>query len=599
MKLSDYVIKKLERFGVCDVFLLAGGGIMHLLNSVAQSKTIHKYYTLHEQGAGFAADGYAQCSNKMGVVFATTGPGATNVVTPLASAYIDSTPLLVISGQVKTSDITSIPGVRQTGAQEVGIIEIVKTITKYAVTVTKPETIGFELEKAFYLANHGRPGPVWIDIPLDVQAADINPDNMQLFMPDLHEKTTSSSVLNEGTHTIYEMLRSAQRPCILAGSGVFLSGAMTDFRKLIACLKIPALTSQRVHRIFHDNDNRYYYGNVGRIAPRYGNYILQNSDFLLSIGSGLRYYLTVFDEEHFAFNAKKAVVNVSAAEIEKLRMPVDASVVCDAKLFIDELLKCYKAADNKTFSMKPEWLAYCDRMRAKYPVENEPLPHDDGMTDGYQTAWAIKKYSREDDVFLASPSAFCYTYNLELKGTQDYVCPMGLGSMGTALPAAIGACVAAKGRRVIVGEGDGSLQHNIQELALLKKYHLPIKLFVDTNGGYRQIYTMQTAHFKGRLAGCTPESGIEFPDLQKIASAYDLAYLRIERAEDTESVVKQALSNEEPMVIEVVSNLKTEFVPNIKSRMDNDGRMLTAHLEDMYPFLPKAEHTENMKISMQ
>lgn len=598
MKLSDYVVQTLRENGVRDVFLLAGGGIMHLLDSVAREEKIRKYYTLHEQGAGFAADGYAQCSNRLGVVFATTGPGATNVVTALGSAFIDSTPMLVISGQVKTADMTRITGVRQTGAQEIGIVPIVESITKYAVTVMEPLRIRYGLEKAIYLAKHGRPGPTWVDIPLDIQSAEIDPAALEGYVPSAEEQSTEKNQQEESVvvEQIAAALACAERPAILIGSGVFLADALDDFRVLAAELRIPVLTSQRVKRAFHVGDDRYYFGNVGRIAPRYGNYTLQNCDFLLSIGSGLRYYLTVFNEERFAPRAKHAVVNISQPEIDKLRMPVDYAVTMDAKDFIARFRTVWNEKGYRS-SMTDAWISYCDAMRTKYPVRNDVIPHDDGLSDGYLTTYAIEKYARHDDVFLASPSAFCYTYNMPLHGRQDYVCPMGLGSMGTALPAAIGACVAAEGRRVIVGEGDGSLQHNIQELALLHHYQLPIKLFVDTNLGYRQIYTMQNTHFHGRLAGCTRESGIEFPDLQEIARAYHLDYYRIENAEVTDAVVARALANDAPAIIEVLSNLKTEYVPNIKSRMGVDGKMQTSALEDMFPFLPEAEHRANMRIS--
>ncbi|WP_313990614.1 thiamine pyrophosphate-binding protein [uncultured Selenomonas sp.] len=596
MKLSDYVIQKLRDNGVRDVFLLAGGGIMHLLDSAAREDAINKYYTLHEQGAGFAADGYAQCSNRLGVVFATTGPGATNVVTPLGSAFIDSTPMLVLSGQVKTADMTTIAGVRQTGAQEIGILPIVESITKYAVTVKDPKRIRYELEKAIHLATHGRPGPVWLDLPLDIQAAEVDPTALEGYTPLLEQTDALHDEQIDTIARIAQGLARAERPAILIGSGVFLADALDDFRALAAELRMPVLTSQRVKRAFRRGEDRYYFGNVGRIAPRYGNYTLQNCDFLLSIGCGLRYYLTVFNEERFAPHAKHAVVNIAQPEIDKLRMPVDYAVTMDAKEFIAHFRTIWRESGRKA-CMTDKWLAYCDEMRAKYPVRNDVIPHDDGLSDGYLTTYAIEKYAKDDDIFLASPSAFCYTYNMPLRGRQDYVCPMGLGSMGTALPAAIGACTAAGGRRVIVGEGDGSLQHNIQELALLHHYRLPIKLFVDTNLGYRQIYTMQQTHFGGNLAGCTVESGIEFPDLREIARAYHLDYYCIESAEMTDAVVARALADDAPAVIEVLSNLKTEFVPNIKSRMGADGKMQTSALEDMFPFLPEEEHRANMAIS--
>lgn len=588
MKLSDYVIKFLEEKRVKDVFLLSGGGIMHLLDSLAKNDHINKYYNLHEQASGFAADGYAQYANKLGVVFATTGPGATNVVTSLASAYIDSTPMLVISGQVKRETITKVPEVRQTGAQEVGIIPIVQSITKYAVTVMEPNDIRYILEKAVYMATSGRPGTTWVDIPLDVQSAEIEPETLRGFCPQEKHIEISASDLAD----IYKLLSEAKRPCILAGTGVMLSGAREEFAAMANQLHIPVVTSRRARRLFHRGNDRYYYGSAGGVAPRFANYVLQNSDCLLVLGSGLRYYLTAYNEENFAPNAKKIMVNVHKAEIDKLHMDVDKAVVADAGNFIRAFMEYCK---TNALAKCDEWLAYCDKMRAKYPAINEILPHDDGLTDGYLVTKYINQYAKDDDVFVASPSAFAYGYNVyDLHDGQDYIVPVGLGSMGTGLPCAIGACIASGKKRTIIGEGDGSLQHNIQELALLREYNLPIKVFIDNNNGYRQIYTMQQTHFHGRLAGCNPESGVGMPILQKIAEAYGLKYYCIAHDTETEDIVKEALSDDEPAIIEMMSSPATEFVPIIKSRMGKDGKMISSKLEDLYPFLPEDEQKANM-----
>ena len=588
MKLSDYVIKFLEEKQVKDVFLLSGGGIMHLLDSLAKNDHINKYYNLHEQASGFAADGYAQYANKLGVVFATTGPGATNVVTSLASAYIDSTPMLVISGQVKRETITKVPEVRQTGAQEVGIIPIVQSITKYAVTVMEPNDIRYILEKAVYMATSGRPGTTWVDIPLDVQSAEIEPEKLRGFCPqDKHVEIGASDLAD-----IYRLLSEAKRPCILAGTGVMLAGAREEFAAMANRLQIPVVTSRRARRLFRRGNDRYYYGSVGGVAPRFANYVLQNSDCLLVLGSGLRYYITAYNEENFAPNAKKIMVNVHKAEMDKLHMNVDKAVVADAGSFIRAFMEYCK---TNALAKCDEWLAYCDKMRAKYPAIKEILPHDDGLTDGYLVTKYINQYAKDDDVFVASPSAFAYGYNIyDLHDGQDYIVPVGLGSMGTGLPCAIGACIASGKKRTIIGEGDGSLQHNIQELALLREYNLPIKVFIDNNNGYRQIYTMQQAHFNGRLAGCNPESGVGMPILQKIAEAYGLKYYCIAHDTETEDVVKEALSDDEPAIIEMMSSPATEFVPIIKSRMGKDGKMISSKLEDLYPFLPEDEQKANM-----
>lgn len=588
MKLSDYVIKFLEEKRVKDVFLLSGGGIMHLLDSLAKNDHINKYYNLHEQASGFAADGYAQYANKLGVVFATTGPGATNVVTSLASAYIDSTPMLVISGQVKRETITKVPEVRQTGAQEVGIIPIVQSITKYAVTVMEPNDIRYILEKAVYMATSGRPGTTWVDIPLDVQSAEIEPEMLRGFCPQEKHIEISASDLAD----IYKLLSEARRPCILAGTGVMLAGARKEFADMVNNLHIPVVTSRRARRLFRRGNDRYYYGSAGMVASRFANYVLQNSDCLLVIGSGLRYYLTAYNEGNFAPNAKKIMINVHKAEIDKLHMNVDKAIVVDAGYFIRALQGYCK---THAMASCDDWLVYCDKMRDKYPAIKEILPHDDGLTDGYLVTNYINQYAKDDDVFVASPSAFAYGYNIyDLHDGQDYIVPVGLGSMGTGLPCAIGACIAAGKKRTIIGEGDGSLQHNIQELALLREYNLPIKVFIDNNNGYRQIYTMQQTHFHGRLAGCNPESGVGMPILQKIAEAYGLKYYCIAHDTEAEYVVREALSDDEPAIIEMISSPATEFVPIIKSRMGKDGKMISSKLEDLYPFLPEDEQKANM-----
>ena len=589
MKLSDYVVEFLRRREVQDVFLLSGGGIMHLLDSLAKEDRIHKYYNLHEQASGFAADGYAQYANKLGVVFATTGPGATNVVTSLVSAYIDSTPLLVISGQVRRDTITTLAGVRQTGAQEVGIIPIVESVTKYAVTVMDPADIRYVLERAVYTALHDRPGTVWIDIPLDVQAAEIDPSSLRGYKPEEKAAAVNAEDLKE----IAAMLAAAKRPVILAGTGVMLAGAREAFVQMVNELRIPTVTSRRARRLFHRGDDRYFYGSAGMVAPRYANYVLQNADFLLVIGSGLRYYLTAYNDENFAPHARKVMVNIHAPEVEKLRMTVEKTIIMDAGAFIaafSDLCRTCKMPDWQG------WIAYADEMREKYPALSEVIPHADGLTDGYMVTKYINQYAGTDDVYVASPSAFAYSYNVyELHDRQEYICPVGLGSMGTGLPCAIGACIASGKKRTILGEGDGSLQHNIQELALLRQYDLPIKIFIDSNNGYRQIYTMQQTHFAGRFAGCTPESGVGMPNLRSIAEAYGLDYYEIVCADETEEIVRRALAGDAPAIINMVSSPAVEFVPIIKSRIGADGKMISSKLEDLYPFLPEEEQRRNME----
>ena len=592
MKTSDYIVSFLQKNSVKDVFLLAGGGIMHILDSLAQNTGINECYNLHEQASGFCADGYALFTGKTGVCIVTTGPGATNTVTAVASSYIDSTPIVYISGQVKTSDISKIPGVRQTGAQEVDIVSIVKPVTKYAVTITHADEIRYHLEKAFFIANHGRPGPVWLDIPLDVQGGHIDETKLKSFDPtaegfELPQKPDDATIAK-----VYQLLEKSKRPVIMVGSGVRLSHAENILLQLVSELRIPVVSSRRMRDFMKNDNDEMYFGCVGVLPHRYANYILQNSDFMLSIGSGLRYYLTAYNEENFAPWAARVIVNISDAELEKLNMNDSLKITSDAKTFIEAML-CYH---DKSQPDRSKWFDYCNEMKRKYPAVLEFSPENEEKVNPYQVAHYIGKYMHDTDILVPSPSSFAYVFNVpHIHGRQRVISHIGLGSMGTALPEAIGACVAS-GKRTIVCEGDGSLQHNIQELSLLRQYNLPIKVFVDVNAGYRQIYTMQNTHFSNRLAGCTPESGISFPDLKLLAKAYGLKYCRIDSVHVMEQQVKEALSDDEPVIIEMVTDFDMEYLPVIKSKMNADGSMQTPSLEVLYPFLSEDEHRYNMRV---
>ena len=593
MKLSDYIVSYLENQGINDVFLLSGGGIMHILDSLAQSKSINRYHNLHEQASGFCADGYSLYSGKLGVCIVTTGPGATNTVTALASSYIDSTPIIYISGQVRTDTISTVPGVRQTGAQEADIVSIVKPITKYAVTVIKAEEIRYHLEKAFFLAQHERPSPVWLDIPLDIQAKQIEPELLVGFEPIKEGFGSLNKLEIDSEKQIISMLNNAKRPVLMIGSGVRLAHAEEQLLQLVQKWDIPTVSSRRVRGMLKNENEKYYFGCVGSLADRYANYILQNSDFMLSIGSGLRYYLTAYDESNFAPKANRVVVNIDAAELEKLNMSGALKVKCDAKQFIEAMLQntdCYR-------NERVDWWNYCNSMKNKYPSADVFRPTDFETVNPYKVAEYIGLYMHDNDILVTSPSAFAYTFHIpRIHAKQRVISHIGLGSMGTTLPEAIGACIASKSR-TIACEGDGSLQHNIQELALLKQYNLPIILFVDSNKGYRQILTMQDTHFNGRHAGCTKESGISFPDLKTLAQAYGLRYLRIDSSGVMEARVREALADNDPKIVEMITTMEMEFLPIMKSKMGADGAMQTPSLELLFPFLPEEEHLENMRIS--
>ena len=612
MKVSDYIVSYLEKNEVKDVFLLAGGGFMHILDSLAQNPNINKYYNLHEQASGFCADGYSLYTGKIGVCFVTTGPGATNAVTSVLSSYIDSTPIIYISGQVKTSSISTIPGIRQTGAQEADIVSIVKSVTKYAVTITKKEDIRYHLEKAFFLAKHNRPGPVWLDIPLDIQSSQLDDEqlldkkqSLKTFDPIAKGFTSAPEPDSKIISEICRKLKQAKRPVIMAGSGIRLAHAEKAFLQMVRKLQIPVVSSRRVRDLLRNDDDALYFGCVGSNPNRYANYILQNSDFMLSIGSGLRYYLTAYNDAGFAPKAVRIAVNIHEAELEKLQMKDMIKVVSDAKYFIEAINEAISPdtddhQQKNSQTNKTQWLNYCNKMKQTYQDRFEYKPKNSDIVNPFMASNYIYQYMYDTDILVTSPSSFAYVFNPSLvRGSQRIISHIGLGAMGTTLPEAIGACVASGKRRTIACEGDGSLQHNIQELAMLTQYNLPIKLFVDSNQGYRQIYTMQSAHFNNRHAGCTPKSGISFPNLELIAKAYGLNFIKIDNGNDMEKKIKEALSDNEPTIIEMITTMDTEYLPVVKSKMNPDGSMQTPSLEMLYPFLPDAEHQENMEISKE
>ncbi len=582
MKVSDYVIHFLEEHHIKDVFLLSGGGMMHLLDSLARS-TIRPFYNLNEQATSICADAYAQYTNDLSVCMVTTGPGGTNAITGVVSAYQDSTPMLVISGQVKTADLAP-EGVRVYGAQEVNITKIVEPVTKYAVTVKCAEEIRYHLEKAVYLATNGRRGPVWIDIPLDVQASDVDPETLKPYEPEEVFQEEFEEKLNH----MLESLQAAKRPVLLLGHGVVASGEMETARKLCQLMKLPILTTWRAKELFRE-DNPFYFGEPGSQAPRYSNFVLQRSDWLLVVGSRLDWSLTAFNEPGFAPNAQKYIVDIDKPEMDKLNIQFAEKIHSDAGRFLKAMYKKVRES-GCPFSDQTGWLKTCGEWKKQYPIYNEKQNVESTGVWGYDFAKVLTKHASEKDVFVASPTGrVCIAMNLgvALRGEQRFVAPRGLGSMGYALPSAIGACIASGYRRTICFEGDGSLQHNIQELQLIVTYHLPIKLFIYNNGGYSSIYGMQGNHFNYRLAGCTAESGVVLPSTQKIAQAYGITYDCITDSTVLEEGVARVLSNDEAIICEVMGDIRFEEIPRTQTRVHEDGTITSSSMEDLYPFMGK------------
>ncbi len=616
IKLSDYIMQFVAKTGTRHVFMLPGGGCMHLVDSLGSNKKIKYVAVLHEQAAAIAADAYAQYTGAIGVVLVTTGPGGTNTITGVAASWIDSTPVLYLSGQAKRNDLMKGRGVRQMGVQEVDIISLVKPITKYAVTIMDPMTIRYHLEKAVYLANTGRKGPVWLEIPLDVQGAMI--DEGKLRGAGVWQKKEGRRVgglegrqdrdrgaevgrlrsedrrLKKQINKTIDLIKKAERPVILAGNGIRAAGAINEFVKLAEKLKIPVLLTWRAADFMPDS-HPLYFGRPGAVGQRAANFIQQNADLLITIGARLDLPQTAFDHANFAKKAKKLIVDIDKNEITKLNFENKIHVVEDAGKFIKAL-----SGVNILFfkrNEKKNWLEFCRSMKEKYPVP-DPLSvkTEKRYINTYSFIDTLSGLMKGNEILVPGSSGSCAEITMQTikvkKGIRILNNP-GLGSMGFGLPAGIGACIAS-GRNTLSIVGDGGLQHNIQELETMKRLKIPLKLFVFNNNGYGSIKMMQNRHFKGRSVACNPESGLTLPSLAKLAKAYGLKYRRINKMLNLRREIIEVLKSKGPVICELFVNPVQETIPRISSRLLPDGKIISMPMEELYPFLDKAEVSVNM-----
>jgi acetolactate synthase-1/2/3 large subunit len=596
IKLSDWVFRAVARLGVKHVFMLAGGGAMHLNDSLGQTREIEYVCVSHEQAAAMAAESYAKVTGGLGVCLVTTGPGGTNAITGVAGGYLDSTPMLVISGQAKRSDLKGQTGVRQMGVQEVDIVSMVTPITKYAVTVMEPADIRYHFEKGVHLAMTGRPGPVWIDIPLDVQGATIEEASLRPYDPaeDRIDGLASPGEIARAAERAIALLNEAHRPVVLIGNGVRLAGARDATRLLVDRLGVPVLTTWPAHDMVPD-DHPLMAGRPGPLASRGANFTLQNADFLLAIGARLDLVVTGYAPKLFARAARKVMVDVDAAELRKLHGTIDVPVHADAGAFVAEMTRqcgSVKPVDRQAWDAR--WRAW----RTKYPIVR---PEYRGLADGVSTyvfAEAVSHATAADDVIVSGSSGsgielFCLA--VRLKEGQRLFLTTALGAMGNGLPGLIGACLANGRRRTIGVDGDGGLQLNIQELETARRLGLPIKLFVLSNDGYASIRTSQSRYF-GRLAGADATSGVTLPPLDRMAAAFGLPYARIDHDRDLGARVRELLDAPGPVVVEVMTPREEPRAPSLSSMRKPDGSMVSKPLEDLAPFLPRDEFLANMIV---
>ena len=597
MKLSDYVVDFVARQGVKHMFMLPGGGAMHLNDSLGKHPDIEFVCNLHEQPCAIAADAYAQYTSNLGVAMVTTGPGGTNAVTGVAGSYLDSIPVMILSGQVKRSDIVGDRRARQMGFQEINIADVVRPITKYAMTVQDPEAIRYHMEKAAWLALNGRPGPVWIDVPQDVQAANVDPASLRGFnaAEEGLEPKVDERWLDEIVGRTIDFLNRAERPAILVGNGVRLARADQAFLSLCAALDVPVLTTWKAIDLFADDDPLYI-GRPGAIANRAANLVQQNSDWLLMIGARMDLGQTAFMHEYFARAAKKIMVDVDEAEIAKMKMTIDVPATVDAGIFVNRFIQRLDDVERRDRS---EWWSRCRDWKRRYPVL---LPEYWNVEDGvsnYALVQTIGEAIGEGDVVVPGSSGASSEVTMQalpIKRGVRVLNTQGLGPMGFALSASIGACVASGRRRTISIDGDGGFAMNTQELETIRRLNLPIKLFVLDNGGYVSIRTTQKNYFDSRFYGASPEGGLTLPDVEKIATAYGLAVDRIETTAQLREGVRRVLDFNGPIVCRVKITASQVTAPRVSNRQLPDGRMTSAPMEDLWPFLDREEFRQNMLV---
>lgn len=593
MKLSHYVFGQLRKWGATQVFLVTGGAAMHLNDSIASSG-LEYLCTHHEQAAAMAAEGYARITRSPGILNVTSGPGGINALNGVFGAWTDSVPMLVLSGQVKRETCMStysLTGLRQLGDQEVDIVRMVGGITKYAVLVREPETIAYHLERAWHLAQSGRPGPCWLDIPVDVQSSQVDPGKLRHYDPSEDALEFDPAAVAAQVADVLARLNRARRPVIFAGSGVRVSGAIPDFDRVIRALRVPVVTAW-THDLIATEDELFC-GRPGTIGERAGNFTVQNADVLLVLGSRLNIRQTSYNWGSFARFAMKIQVDVDPAELRKPLHQPDIAIQCDLKVFLQEMAR-QLGADPAPCMKHEEWLKRARQWRAQYPVvrpsQREPGPP---LNPYHFVDRLFESLGPEDAVVCGNASACIVPFQAaRLKKGQRLISNSGSASMGYDLPAAIGAAIARR-RRTICLAGDGSLQMNVQELQTLVGYNLPVKLFVLNNGGYLSIRQTQTGFFDGRRIGEGSDTGVTLPDMVRIGTAYGIPSFTIEKISDF-AVVERELERSGPALFDVHLDASQGFEPRLRSRILPDGKIHTPELEDMYPFLSPEELASNL-----
>lgn len=609
IRVSDYIAQHLQKIGVRSVFLLSGGGMMHLLDAVSRIPTIQYYCNHHEQASAMAAEGYARQTGTLGVCYATSGPGGTNTLTGIVGAYQDSSPMIVFTGQSKRSQTihtSQIPGLRQFGVFEVDIVPIVRSVTKAAIVLDDPQMVRYHLERAIKLATTGRPGPVLMDVPLDVQGALIDPETLRGY--DDEEEADRGETNAEATpneiRIAMERLRSARRPLILAGHGIRASGAVAAFREILPKLGIPIITTSLALDVL-PYDHTLFIGHPGPKGDRAGNFAVQTADVILSLGSSLHVSTTGYELDQFAVDAHKIQVELDPAVLAREQVGVSQKIQSGVAEFLSVastvLSSDFLTSEGTVHSANSAWLAKCQYWKQNYAVHNEVHPANPGKINYYDLLDNLSELLRGNETLVTDAGSAYYVTGqaFRVKENQRVIVSGALGAMGYALPASTGVASADPNRTVICLTGDGSLQTNIHELQTVRHYDLNIKLIVVSNDGYQSIRNTQSSFFDGHLAGASRDSGVSIPPLSKIADAFGLPYLRCDSEDNLRKCISQALATPGPILCEVFTREDQQILPTVSSKRLPDGSMKSQPLHNMFPFLSDDELQKEIQEALQ
>lgn len=574
MKVSDIVIEFLERKNVKHIFTVSGGGCIHLIDSLGKSEKLKYICTHHEQSVAMAAEGYSRLNNNIGACIVTTGPGGTNALTGVLGCWLDSIPCFFISGQVPLSQISEGTNCRQIGDQEFDIVKTVSTMTKYATIIKNKTDILYELEKAWHISQSDRPGPVWIDIPLDIQGADVDLEDLKEYKI----SDDSFSILKNNIEDFKKLLNSSKKPLIVTGNGIWLSKSYEIFDKFLKKNKIPVVTGIHSGIDCVDNDYEYYAGRVGILGQITSNRIIQECDLLIILGSRLSVKMTGYNLNGFSPNSKKIYVDIDINEINKHKFKIDHKINCDLKVFLNEII-------NIEFDLDiDEWRNYIVDLRKTQKFIHQKHIDCKDYLSFYYFIHKAGKYFEDFPIITSNGSAHVITLQtIKVNKNQRIFTNVGCASMGYGLPAAIGACFSNNSKTTICFEGDGSILMNLQDLQTLKTHNLPIKVFIINNDGYISIKITQESFFKGKQVASSRESGVEIPNFRKISDAFEIKYFSISSNDEIESKMPEIMEYNGPCIIELFTHPKEKHEPKVVAKgIDSNGKMIPGELTDMY-----------------